>query len=84
LGTKEVPVPPSAPDRTRTAISTSNEAVKTLLNILYSDGTKLERMHQRKEEIRHLFAEGKTKTEIARRYGISLRRVGQIIDEAHE
>jgi DNA-binding CsgD family transcriptional regulator len=39
-------------------------------------------MRQRNEEIHRLFAQGRTKTAIARRYGISLRRVGQIIREA--
>jgi DNA-binding CsgD family transcriptional regulator len=39
-------------------------------------------MRQRNEEIRSLFAEGVSKTEIGRRFGISPRRVGQIISES--
>jgi DNA-binding CsgD family transcriptional regulator len=41
----------------------------------------LEQMQQRNEEIIRLIAEGVPKTEIGRRYGISPRRVGQIINE---
>jgi DNA-binding CsgD family transcriptional regulator len=37
-------------------------------------------MQQRNDEIRRLFAEGMTKAEIARRFGISERRVSQVIE----
>jgi DNA-binding CsgD family transcriptional regulator len=52
-----------------------------MLDKLYVEGTSLERMQQRNEEIQRLNAEGLSKTEIGRRFGISPRRVGQIIDE---
>jgi DNA-binding NarL/FixJ family response regulator len=71
-----------APDRTRTVIRTSAEAAKILLERLYIKGTLLEQMQQRNEEIRRLFAEGKTKTEIGRRLGLSARRVGQILNDS--
>jgi DNA-binding CsgD family transcriptional regulator len=38
-------------------------------------------MRQRNEDICRLFAESVSKTEIGRRYGISVRRVGQILGE---
>lgn len=51
------------------------------IDLLYVDGTKHERIENRNEEIRYLFSQGMTKTEIARRFAISVRRVGQIINE---
>jgi DNA-binding NarL/FixJ family response regulator len=59
-----------------------DEVVSLFLSLLYTDGTKLERMEKRDMEIRKLFSDGLTKTEIARRYAISVRRVGQIIDNS--
>jgi hypothetical protein len=54
------------------------------LELLYVDGTPSEQLQQRNEEIRTLFAHGTSKTELGRQYGISPRRVGQIIDEIRE
>lgn len=67
-----------------TIISIPEIAVKILLNQLYSEPTVEERMRERNAEIRRLFAIGMAKTEIGRRFGISARRVGQVIDEGNE
>jgi hypothetical protein len=48
---------------------------------LYAGGTLLQQMQQRNEEIRRLFLEGVSKTEIGRQFGIFPRRAGQIIDD---
>ena len=50
------------------------------LDLLYADGTNIERLQKSNNEIRKLFYEGVTKTEIAQRFDISVRRVGQILD----
>jgi len=68
-----------APDRYRTPIRTLHEIVRMFLDVLYADGTIAERMEKRNNEIRQLFSDGITKTEIAKRFDISFRRVGQII-----
>jgi DNA-binding CsgD family transcriptional regulator len=57
------------------------QAVEILLTHLYSTLTDAERKRQRNQEICRLFADGLTKAEIARRFGISERRVGQILDQ---
>ena len=57
------------------------QAVELVLTHLYSRPSAAERKQQRDQEIRHLFGEGMTKAAIARKFGISERRVGQIIDE---
>jgi DNA-binding NarL/FixJ family response regulator len=69
------------PNRYSTSIRTSEQAVQIILYHLYSEGSKAERMEERNDEIRRLFAEGVTKAEIARRFRISERRVGQVIEE---
>jgi DNA-binding NarL/FixJ family response regulator len=76
-----MPVFVSAPDRKRTIIRTPSEVIQIFLGILHGDGTPLERMRRRDEEIYRMFAEGVPKMEIARRFGISARRVGQIINK---
>jgi hypothetical protein len=62
-------------------ITTSDFAVKFFLQFLYSHGTDLERIQKCNQEIQRLSAEGLPKTEIGRRYGISARRVGQILSK---
>jgi DNA-binding NarL/FixJ family response regulator len=69
------------PNRKSTSIRTSKQAVEVLITHLYSTSTAAEDKQQRNQEIRRLFAEGLTKADIARRFGISERRVGQIIEE---
>jgi DNA-binding NarL/FixJ family response regulator len=69
-----------APDRSLARIRILQETVEMFLDLLYAGGTKIERLQKRNDEIRKLFSEGMTKTEIARRFDISVRRVGQIID----
>gem|GEM_PF-4948136 len=70
----------SAPSRNPTFISTPHIAAQLVLKHLYSDGTKPERMKERNDAILQLFAQGVPKMEIGRRFGISARRVGQILD----
>jgi hypothetical protein len=64
-----------------TSIRTPAQAAEVLLAHPYSTPTNTEIKQQRNQEIRRLFAEGVTKAEVARTFGISERRVGQIIDE---
>ena len=72
-----------APDRKRTILRTSAEATKILLERLYIEGTPLERMRQRNEEIRHQLAKDMSKMEIAQYFGLSTRRVGQILNDSN-
>ncbi len=69
------------PNKKLTSIRTPMQAVELVLTHLYSRPSAAERKQQRDQEIRHLFGEGMTKAAIARKFGISERRVGQIIDE---
>jgi DNA-binding NarL/FixJ family response regulator len=69
------------PNRYLTIIRTSEQAIRIILYHLYPKGSTTEQMTQRNKEIRSLFTEGMTKADIARQFGISERRVRQIIDE---
>jgi hypothetical protein len=63
-----------------TTIRTPEQSVAILLEALYADGTLEEQRLARNAHIHQLFNEGVPKTEIGRRFGISARRVGQILD----
>jgi DNA-binding transcriptional regulator LsrR (DeoR family) len=64
-----------------TIIRTHDETVAILLEALYTDGTLDEQRLARNTHIRQLFNEGVGKTEIGRRFGISARRVTQILED---
>jgi hypothetical protein len=68
-------------DKKSTSIRTPEQAAEILLTQLYATPTDTEIKLQRDHEIRRLFADGLTKADLARRFGISERRVGQIIDQ---
>ncbi|MCC6614144.1 MAG: hypothetical protein IT320_11750 [Anaerolineae bacterium] len=72
------------PDRYQRIITTPDKASDIILQTLYEDGTEMQKMRQRNREIRELYAQGVPKTKIGRQYGISARRVGQIVDESKE
>lgn len=69
------------PDRYRRVITTPDAAIVVVLDFLYDNGTEIQKMRQRKQEIRQLYAQGVPKTKIGRQYGISARRVRKIVDE---